>query len=115
VPFIDLNSMGLEMNAALRADVAATPAILGVGVAAFLYLRRLDVLLLVAVNFVAAAVYSMTPFRFKERGLLGVLTAAIAQRTLPVIIAIQAMNAWDWTSQALRCARSRQAPTHERE
>jgi 4-hydroxybenzoate polyprenyltransferase len=39
--------------------------------------------------------------RFKERGLLGVLAAAIAQRTLPAVIVFQAMQHWDWTAVAV--------------
>lgn len=36
--------------------------------------------------------YSLPPLRFKERGLAGLITAAIGQRTLPAIVLISAMQ-----------------------
>lgn len=78
--------------------LVAAPAVLGLAAAAFLYAHRPDVLLLLFVSFVAATFYSLPPFRLKERGYLGLFTAAIAQRTLPAVIVFQAMNAWDWTA-----------------
>ncbi|GEM_PF-1600432 len=85
--------------------LVAAPAVLGLAVAAFLYAHRPDVLLLLVVSFAAGTFYSLPPLRLKERGCWGLFTAAIAQRTLPAMIAFQAMNAWDWTAASF-CALS---------
>ena len=42
-----------------------------------------------------AALYSISPARLKERGLLGWATATVTQRTLPVAIVFQAFGVWD--------------------
>ncbi len=48
-----------------------------------------------AAALVAGYGYSLPPLRFKERGGLGVLAGAIAQRTLAVGIVFQALRGWD--------------------
>ena len=40
----------------------------------------------------------MPPIRLKERGIAGIICAAAAQRTIPVIFIFVAMNFWDWTA-----------------
>ena len=52
-------------------------------------------------SFGLAAAYSLAPVRLKERGFLGVLAAALAQRTLPAAIVFEAMGAWDSASVML--------------
>lgn len=64
-----------------------------------------SVTVLFCLAFLTAAAYSLKPVRFKERGMLGLLAAAVAQRTFPAVIVFQAMHAWDWTALAL-CALS---------
>jgi 4-hydroxybenzoate polyprenyltransferase len=58
---------------------------------------RLDrtALILTGAAFLLAAGYSMPPARLKERGLLGWLAAALAQRTLPAAIVFAAFRVWD--------------------
>lgn len=48
-----------------------------------------------------AAGYSLRPVRLKERGSLGLIAATIAQRTLPIAIALQAFRRWDWAALGL--------------
>ena len=45
--------------------------------------------------------YSIKPLRFKEKGFAGWATAALAQRSLPIIIIFQAFNYWDFAAVAL--------------
>jgi len=52
----------------------------------FIATRRLDVLSIGLVQFVLGMGYSMRPLRFKERGLAGLITAAVSQRIPPLLI-----------------------------
>jgi 4-hydroxybenzoate polyprenyltransferase len=63
-----------------------------------IYIERPAVLLLFYLAIAIAAFYSLPPIRLKERGIFGLISAAIAQRTLPVAIVFQAMDAWNWTA-----------------
>jgi len=42
-----------------------------------------------------AAAYSLPPLRLKEKGALGLWSAAAAQRTMPVLMAFGALGVWD--------------------
>jgi 1,4-dihydroxy-2-naphthoate octaprenyltransferase len=76
----------------------ATFGILGLLGCVILYHGRWDVLILLCAAFALAMFYSLPPLRLKERGILGLFTAAVAQRTLPAVIIFQVMRAWDWTA-----------------
>jgi len=58
------------------------------------YYDESAVLVLFYLAITIAALYSLPPIRLKERGILGLVAAAIAQRTLPVVIIFQALDAW---------------------
>ena len=45
--------------------------------------------------------YSMPPIRFKERGLLGVLVGAAAQKPALFLIFVAMLGAWNWLSAVL--------------
>lgn len=47
------------------------------------------------ISVLIAALYSLPPVRLKERGVLGPLAAALAQRTLPAAIIFEGLGAWD--------------------
>jgi 4-hydroxybenzoate polyprenyltransferase len=76
-------------------------AIAGLVLIFLLYRDRPMVQALLYFSFALAAFYSLPPVRFKERILLGPLTAALAQRTLPAIAVFQAMGGWNWTAIAV--------------
>jgi len=62
-------------------------ALLGIGVLTLYPFRRdPGVVPLAAVSCVAAAAYSLRPLRFKERGAVGLVVAACAQRSLPLLV-----------------------------
>jgi hypothetical protein len=65
------------------------------------YFERPDVIALILTAYIVATLYSLPPTRLKERGTLGLLAAAVAQRTLPAVIVFQAMGVWDRTAVAL--------------
>ena len=66
-----------------------------------LYHDRLSVIFLFSLAFAIAAGYSLSPIRLKERVLFGLITPAIAQRTLPAIIVFHTMFVWNWTALSL--------------
>ncbi len=68
-----------------------------------IYRDRLDVLALLALSYLLAAGYSLPPVRLKERGMLGLVASAVAQRTLPATLVFTAMQYWDWAAIGL-CA-----------
>lgn len=72
-------------------------ALLFVGLvpALWLFRARGDVVLLLMSAYALAALYSLPPVRFKERGFAGLLVSSAAQRTFPAIIVFQALGAWD--------------------
>jgi 4-hydroxybenzoate polyprenyltransferase len=61
------------------------------------YIKQPIVLFLFYLAIVIAAFYSLPPVRLKERGIFGLVAAAVTQRTLPVVIVFHALEAWDWT------------------
>ena len=61
----------------------------------FIYHQRPSVVFLLFLTYALAAFYSIPPVRFKERGVLGLIAPAIAQRTLPVLIIFEALMYWD--------------------
>jgi 4-hydroxybenzoate polyprenyltransferase len=78
-------------------------SVLGAGILVPLaiYRDRPAVLAILAFSYLLAAGYSLRPVRFKERGLLGVAAAALAQRTLPAVLVFAAMQYWDWAAIAI--------------
>ena len=69
--------------------------------AVLFYIRQPVVLILFYLAIVIATLYSTPPVRLKERGISGLIAAAVAQRTLPVVIVFHALAAWDWTALVL--------------
>ena len=65
------------------------------------YIKQPVILLLFYLAITIAAFYSLPPVRLKERGIFGLIAAAIAQRTLPVVIVFNAMGGWSWTAVVL--------------
>ncbi len=80
-------------------------AVLATGIALplILYWRRPEVLALTGFAYLLAAAYSLPPVRFKERGVLGLAAATLAQRTLPAALVFTAMAHWDWAAVGLCC------------
>jgi 4-hydroxybenzoate polyprenyltransferase len=76
-------------------------ALAGPILAVVFYFERPDVIAVVGIAYVLAALYSLPPARLKERRTLGLIAAAVAQRTLPAVIVFQALGPWDWTAAAL--------------
>ena len=66
-----------------------------------IYIKQPAVLLMFYLAITIAAFYSLPPVRLKERGIFGLIAAAIAQRTLPVVIVFNAMGGWSWTAVVL--------------
>ena len=66
--------------------------------ALLMYHQRPAIMALVSLAFAIAALYSLPPARLKERGILGLITPAIAQRTMPTVIIFEAMEYWDLTA-----------------
>ena len=66
-----------------------------------IYLEQPVVLFLFYLTIAIAVLYSLPPIRLKERGIFGLIAAAVAQRTLPVAIVFHAMEAWNWTALIL--------------
>ena len=85
---------GFSEPAALIA--LAIPGLGTIAVAAAFFDTRTLLLAIVAV--MVAAIYSLPPFRLKERALLGWAAATLAQRTLPLAIVFEAFGAWDWAA-----------------
>lgn len=81
--------------------LVGTLAVGGVLATLLTYRNQPSVAALFGLAFLTAAAYSLPPIRFKERGMLGLLVSAIAQRALPVVIVFQALGMWDWTALAL--------------
>jgi 4-hydroxybenzoate polyprenyltransferase len=50
------------------------------------FYRDVLVLLTVSISILAATFYSLPPIRLKERGILGVVFASVAQRTFPLLV-----------------------------
>ena len=65
------------------------------------YIKQPVVLLLFYLAIVIAALYSMPPVRLKERGVFGLVAAAVAQRTLPVVIIFHALEVWELSAPVL--------------
>lgn len=72
----------------------------GVGVLFPFYAKRW-VALLVVLCYVAGSLYSMPPVRFKERGAIGVLVSAIAQRALPLMVGMALFEQFDTSAWLL--------------
>jgi cytochrome P450/4-hydroxybenzoate polyprenyltransferase len=72
---------------------AAIPFIGTIGLALICFDSPTTVVTMIAV--LVAALYSLPPARLKERGALGWLAAALAQRTLPLAIICEALKVWD--------------------
>ena len=70
----------------------------GVFVPLLIYSDRPDALLVLGFAYTVAIAYSAPPIRLKERGIAGIICAAAAQRTIPVIFIFVAMSLWDWTA-----------------
>lgn len=90
------------------ADVAAPRAVTIVLVAAaaglasaLYYWRQPNAVALLALCYGLATIYSAPPARLKERGAIGLIVAALAQRTAPAAFIFEAMRSWDWTAVAL--------------
>jgi len=66
-----------------------------------LFYRQPFVLWSVVLAYVLAAAYSLYPMRLKERGFLGLLVGAIAQRVLPAFILFAIYNHWNADTAAL--------------
>jgi len=71
----------------------AIPCIGTVGIA--LLCLDASAIAMTTVAILLAALYSLPPLRLKERGVLGWGAAALAQRTLPLIIIFEALKGWD--------------------
>lgn len=71
------------------------------GVPLLLYAGRPDVLVLHGASLAMAALYSLPPVRFKERGALGLAASSIAQRVLPCMTIFQLLGAWDAVAVAM--------------
>jgi predicted O-linked N-acetylglucosamine transferase (SPINDLY family)/4-hydroxybenzoate polyprenyltransferase len=80
--------------------VVLLAAAAGVASAVF-YWPRPGAVALLALCYAVATLYSAPPVRLKERGALGVMAAALAQRTAPAAFIFEAMRSWDWTAAAL--------------
>ena len=65
------------------------------------YIKQPVILLLFYLAIAIAAFYSLPPVRLKERGIFGLAAAAVAQRTLPVVIVFHALGYWSWTAVVL--------------
>ena len=61
----------------------------------FPFYEKRWVALLVILCCVTGSLYSMPPVRFKERGALGVLVSAIAQRSLPLLVGMALFEQFD--------------------
>jgi len=75
------------------------PALAAVGIAWTCFDAATVSLTLLAIA--VAAVYSLPPARLKVRGILGWISATLAQRTLPMVIVFQALQQWDVAAVAL--------------
>jgi cytochrome P450/4-hydroxybenzoate polyprenyltransferase len=53
-----------------------------------------DTVLLTVAALALSAVYSLPPLRLKTRGISGLVASTVAQRTAPLAIAFQALDAW---------------------
>lgn len=60
----------------------------------FLPIKNLHSVSLALIAFFFMGFYSMPPLRFKERGFIGLLVAAAAQRTLPTLLFFETFNHW---------------------
>lgn len=65
------------------------------------YIKQPVILLLFYLAITIAAFYSLPPVRLKERGIFGLIAAAVAQRTLPVAIVFHALGDWGWPAVVL--------------
>lgn len=88
------NSLAEMSNAGALTIVWAVIAA-SVLTALILYAGRPALILLIALSYVTAAIYSLPPIRLKEHGVLGLLASSVAQRTLPVVIVFVTMQLWD--------------------
>ena len=61
---------------------------------AWLPTKNLRSICLAILAYFFIAFYSLPPFRFKERGALGLIVAAAAQRTLPALLFFDAYDHW---------------------
>lgn len=75
--------------------------LLALAVPFLLYRHRPDVLALHGASLAMAALYSLPPVRFKERGALGLGVSAVAQRVLPCMTVFQLLGAWDAVAVAM--------------
>lgn len=76
--------------AAIGAMTGLAVAILAIAVAVF----DTATVALVAASVALGIAYSLPPARLKERATLGWVCATLAQRTLPMVIVFQALDAW---------------------
>ena len=74
--------------------------ILGLAIATLGFWGKWDAIALTAVSFALAAAYSLKPIRFKERGVVGLVVSALAQRVVPLLIVMQVFNSWTVASIA---------------
>ena len=88
---------GMSEPAALAAMALPAAGALAIAIAWF----DTATLALTLLALLLAAGYSLPPARFKERGYLGWITAALAQRTLPLALVFQALAAWDLAAALL--------------
>jgi 4-hydroxybenzoate polyprenyltransferase len=70
----------------------------GIAAPLLIYWDRPDVLAVLGIAYAVALGYSAPPIRLKERGIAGIICAAAAQRTIPVILIFVAMRHWGWTA-----------------
>ena len=63
-----------------------------------IYSDRPDALLVLGIAYALGFAYSVAPIRLKERGIAGIICAALAQRTIPIMFTFVAMTFWDWTA-----------------
>jgi len=99
----DAEQDGRASSAALerRRRLVAFASALGGAVVLVLAFRRPAARLVGAAYLLLATAYSARPVRLKERGILGVLAGAVAQRPLVFLIYVGAVGAWDGRSALL--------------
>lgn len=90
----------IEMKYGTALLVVVGTLVLGLGIATLGFWGKWDAIALTAVSFALAAAYSLKPIRFKERGAVGLVVSALAQRVVPLLIVMQVFNCWTVVSIA---------------